>query len=210
MAKVPVQQIITRLKLDLELSSKDCDFVKLYSHYAAFHTHPINKLIHMVGIPTLYIMTLSLIDSIITALIFDPLEVNSLDAIINSAHLPLLHYMGLMAAGAEPISAMLAASTFLYYAVISSTLFQWLGPGLSFQLGTLFGLLCWSTQLYGHCVYESNIPALFKRPCETILVAPYYIVMEVLFYLGYKPHLYDAVNKVAYELRLYYDMPIVV
>eukprot|EP01055_Gregarina_sp_Pseudo9_P001191 Gregarina_sp_Pseudo_9__1190@NODE_1784_length_1333_cov_70_515456_g1653_i0_p1_GENE_NODE_1784_length_1333_cov_70_515456_g1653_i0NODE_1784_length_1333_cov_70_515456_g1653_i0_p1_ORF_typecomplete_len213_score14_69DUF962/PF06127_11/3_7e22_NODE_1784_length_1333_cov_70_515456_g1653_i06241262 len=206
----PLPEILTRLKISKRFNQWDADFVKFFSFYAGFHTHPLNKLIHVVGIPSIYVATLIMLDSLITS-ILGPLKLDFLHSLgFSSALLPLYHYASLLTCGAEPLSAMVAGVTFVYYALIASTLFQWLGPFYSLWLGLFIQITGWGAQTYGHWVYDKNSPAVLKQPLLALQSAPYFIVMEVLFALGFRPDLNDASNEVGREVRLFYDMPIVV
>eukprot|EP01054_Gregarina_sp_Poly1_P002502 Gregarina_sp_Poly_1__2501@NODE_1679_length_3548_cov_135_071244_g1103_i0_p2_GENE_NODE_1679_length_3548_cov_135_071244_g1103_i0NODE_1679_length_3548_cov_135_071244_g1103_i0_p2_ORF_typecomplete_len210_score15_80DUF962/PF06127_11/2_1e21DUF4181/PF13789_6/1_8e03DUF4181/PF13789_6/0_32_NODE_1679_length_3548_cov_135_071244_g1103_i090719 len=206
----PLSGILARFKISRRFDTWDAEFIKFFSFYAAFHTHPLNKLIHVVGIPSIYVATLLIIDTVLMS-ILRPVSLESLHGLgFNSALLPLFHYMTLLQCGAEPLSAMMAAMTFVYYALISSTIFVWIGPFYAFWLAMCIQLVAWTSQIYGHWVYDKNSPALLREPLLTVQSAPYFIVMEVLFASGFRPDLAAATSEVAHELRSYYNMPMVV
>ena len=45
----------------------------------------------------------------------------------------------------------------------------------------------WAAQLYGHKVFEKRSPALLDNLLQAVLMAPLFVVMEVLFMFGHAP-----------------------
>ena len=52
----------------------------------------------------------------------------------------------------------------------------------------------WLAQFYGHGVYEKSKPALFDSLADAITLAPFFVVFEAAFALGYKPELQKRMN----------------
>lgn len=46
----------------------------------------------------------------------------------------------------------------------------------------------------GHGVYEGRKPALLDNLVDALFSAPYFVMLEVLFYLGFFPELKKAVD----------------
>eukprot|EP01057_Protomagalhaensia_wolfi_P004639 Protomagalhaensia_wolfi_Nauph_80__4638@NODE_479_length_2457_cov_85_358974_g360_i0_p4_GENE_NODE_479_length_2457_cov_85_358974_g360_i0NODE_479_length_2457_cov_85_358974_g360_i0_p4_ORF_typecomplete_len122_score26_03DUF962/PF06127_11/7_5e11SPC25/PF06703_11/1_1e04SPC25/PF06703_11/0_29DUF1129/PF06570_11/3_NODE_479_length_2457_cov_85_358974_g360_i09321297 len=118
--------------------------------------------------------------------------------------------MALLAKGAEPVSAMISGIVFIYFSLISRTLFPLLGIAGSLGVGIIIGVIAWTCQYYGHYTYDQSLPVSLNNPKAAMLIAPYFVVMEILIILGYRPDLARALNEIGYELRIALDLPIVV
>ena len=44
----------------------------------------------------------------------------------------------------------------------------------------------WAAQFFGHFAYEGRAPAVFESLFQAIFTAPLFVIMEVMFELGYK------------------------
>lgn len=56
-------------------------------------------------------------------------------------------------------------------------------------------LFSWIAQFIGHGVYEGRAPALLDNLVQAIFLAPFFVWLEVLFALGYRPELKSRLNK---------------
>src|SRR5688500_18148795 len=158
------------------------------SFYAAYHQDARNKATHFIGVP----------------------------AIMLSLFIPLA-WIGFDAGGLTITAAMVFAAVVLMYyffldvplalamLVITAAL-VWIGEqiaALGITQGWIwFGVLFvggWILQLVGHG-FEGRKPALADNLFQ-IFVAPIFLVAEVFFALGYKPHLHQRVQQRALELR---------
>jgi uncharacterized membrane protein YGL010W len=52
----------------------------------------------------------------------------------------------------------------------------------------------WLAQFYGHGVHERRAPALFDSLGQAFRTAPLFVVLEILFKLGYKGEYYKKVQ----------------
>ncbi|MCJ1434712.1 hypothetical protein MMC27_004081 [Xylographa pallens] len=53
----------------------------------------------------------------------------------------------------------------------------------------------WIAQFIGHGVFEGRKPALLDNLVQAILLAPFFVWMETLFYFGYRPELKNRLDK---------------
>ncbi|KAG6582850.1 uncharacterized protein IUM83_17361 [Phytophthora cinnamomi] len=53
----------------------------------------------------------------------------------------------------------------------------------------------WILQFIGHGVFERRKPALFDSLDQALITAPMFVLLEILFPLGYRPELYQRVTK---------------
>lgn len=69
-------------------------------------------------------------------------------------------------------------------------------------LGVFF--ISWIAQFIGHGAFEGRAPALFDNLVQAFFLAPFFVWMEVLFYLGYRPGLKARLDKaVQQEIEKY-------
>ena len=56
-------------------------------------------------------------------------------------------------------------------------------------------VVAWIAQFVGHGVYEGRAPALLDNLLQALVLAPFFVFMEALFYFGYRPELQKRVNE---------------
>jgi len=56
-------------------------------------------------------------------------------------------------------------------------------------------VLAWSAQFVGHGVFEGRAPALLDNLVQAVVLAPFFVFMEFLFFFGYRPELQKRVNE---------------
>lgn len=61
----------------------------------------------------------------------------------------------------------------------------------------LVHFVSWSAQFYGHAVYERRAPALLDSLHQALVMAPFFVGLEIAFYFGYKPELQRSVDNKA-------------
>jgi uncharacterized membrane protein YGL010W len=63
-------------------------------------------------------------------------------------------------------------------------------------------IVAWVAQFIGHGVYEGRAPALLDNLLQAVVLAPFFVFMEMLFKFGYRPELQKRVNEaVAKEIK---------
>lgn len=129
------------------------DFEALSADYARYHTHPYNRLCHVVGIPAIMLAVVRWTQ--LRWLPLFPLAALALP-------LYLLWNPGLAAAMTLVLLAMAAAAVFMS---------PWTALAV-FVVGWIF-------QLLGHWVFEKKSPA-FAKNLVHLLVGPMWILREVL------------------------------
>ncbi|XP_052878339.1 2-hydroxy-palmitic acid dioxygenase mpo1-like [Gossypium arboreum] len=68
-------------------------------------------------------------------------------------------------------------------------LFQIVTPYFSIQVVLVSQLLCWTGQFLGHGMFEKRAPALLDNLVQAFLMAPFFVLLEVLRSLfGYEPY----------------------
>lgn len=61
-------------------------------------------------------------------------------------------------------------------------------------------IVCWLAQFYGHAVHEKRAPALTDNLLQALVLAPFFVVFEVAFALGYKLEIKKNMNNKAAKL----------
>lgn len=54
------------------------------------------------------------------------------------------------------------------------------------QLAISVHIICWLAQFYGHAVHEKRAPALADNLLQAVVLAPFFVVFEVAFWMGFK------------------------
>ncbi len=129
------------------------DFGALSADYARYHTHPMNRATHAVGIPLIMLAVVG--------------WTQPAGALVPWAALALPLYFVWSAPLALGMSAVLLGMAFLARVL----------PGWSLWAAFILG---WVFQFIGHAVYEGKSPAFAKNAIH-VLVGPMWILQELAF-----------------------------
>lgn len=130
---------------------------KLLATYADYHRHPLNRLVHFIGIPLIVFNTVALLDWV---------RLGTLAGHeVTLAHVLFVAVIGWYAT----LHARLACLMALWYGLCIPL--GWYAPW-SVIIGA--GVFGWGIQFIGHAVWEKRSPALFKNLLQA-LVGPLYI-----------------------------------
>jgi uncharacterized membrane protein YGL010W len=67
-------------------------------------------------------------------------------------------------------------------------------PSSANTAGIAVEIFAWIAQFVGHGVYEGRAPALLDNLVQALVLAPFFVFMEILFKFGYRPELQKRVN----------------
>ncbi|KAG0356933.1 hypothetical protein BC939DRAFT_443652 [Gamsiella multidivaricata] len=87
----------------------------------------------------------------------------------------------------DKVAGLLTAPLFLGLARYA-TKFQLTNPNAD-KIALGVHIAAWIAQFIGHGVYEKRAPKLLDNLLQALVLAPYFVVYEVLFYFGYRPQL---------------------
>jgi len=91
----------------------------------------------------------------------------------------------------EPIAALLYAPQMIII-VLTATAF---GKDPSHTPSIIaIHVLCWIAQFIGHGVAEKRAPALLDNLLGAVVLAPFFVHLEILFGLGYRPAMRRRIN----------------
>ncbi|KAI0637901.1 hypothetical protein C8Q77DRAFT_1047256 [Trametes polyzona] len=92
----------------------------------------------------------------------------------------------------EPTAALLYTPEWLLIG-FSSAAYAY-KPG-AIQLAATIHIISWLAQFSGHFFAEGRSPALLDNLLGALVLAPFFVHLEILFKLGYKPELRDSIHQ---------------
>lgn len=93
----------------------------------------------------------------------------------------------------EPVAGGLLAPLLLAGTAYSDYLTTTYGVTANYWAASIF-FLSWVAQFIGHGVFEGRAPALLDNLVQAVILAPFFVWMEVLFSIGYRPELKSRVE----------------
>jgi uncharacterized membrane protein YGL010W len=88
----------------------------------------------------------------------------------------------------DPVAGSLAAPLVLGATAYANHVCQAYGAEANKWAGVL-QVIAWISQFIGHGVYEKIAPALLDNLVQALLLAPFFVFLEVSFMVGYRPEL---------------------
>ncbi|KAH9847863.1 DUF962-domain-containing protein [Lenzites betulinus] len=162
--------------------------------YGTYHNHPVNVAIHTIFVPcilwTLLIICARVLPwpqafpryhlTINEWLAFD-LNWSALWMIVNLTYYYIL----------EPTAALIYTPEWILIA-LSSASFAYRTEWMPFVV--ILQIASWASQVIGHSCAEGRSPALAENLLGALVLAPFFVHIEILFGFGYKPELRAHVN----------------
>lgn len=93
----------------------------------------------------------------------------------------------------EPVAGGILAPLLLASTAYSNHLTTTYGSSANYWALGIF-LSSWIAQFIGHGVFEGRAPALLDNLVQALFLAPFFVWMEILFSLGYRPELKSRVD----------------
>lgn len=148
--------------------------------YASYHHNPHNILIHLFGVPGI-MFTGFLLGTNTPALVDTPYIPLNLAGVVAAVFCVFYVLMEPVAGGlfAPLIAAMMVLVNHLS-ATYGAQAHWWAWCGFA---------AAWAVQFVGHGVFEKRAPAVLDNPIQPILLAPFFVWFEILFWFGYRPEL---------------------
>lgn len=98
----------------------------------------------------------------------------------------------------EPVAGALLAPLLLSGTAYANHLTSTYGSKANYwALG--INVTSWIAQFIGHGVFEGRAPALLDNLVQALFLAPFFVWMEILFFLGYRPELKGRVDEAVKE-----------
>jgi len=168
------------------------DLEKQLCFYGSYHHNNVNIAIHMVFVPLILVTSLLLVSNIPIAIPLPsfltipnlPLDVATIGAILYSGFYILL----------EPVAGSIVTPAIIGWTAYSHHLLATV-PESSNKISTVVFVISWICQFIGHGAFEGRAPALLDNLVQALVLAPFFVWMELLFILGYRPELKARVEK---------------
>ena len=147
---------------------------KSFPFYGAYHREWRNILIHIVGVPSIAATLLNFLSHVKIPGTGDAVTVA--DALISTYGVSFL--------AMEPVAAL------LYMPVLAGI--RHVGVNVlnsKMELAIALHVVAWIAQFVGHGVCEGRKPALLDSFFQSVHAAVFFVWLELLFFLGYRPEL---------------------
>merc|ERR1711916_114837 len=154
-----------------------------YAFYASYHGNTLNILVHVVCVwPILWTAQMML------ALVALP------DSGLMASYLPpsVLAYAGPNGAliGTliyDPKAGVLAAGLVVAGNAAANVAAAQYPPEDILKVAAMVHVGCWVAQIAAHKVFEGRAPALLDNLAQAFLMAPYFVLLEIIMHIGYEP-----------------------
>lgn len=94
----------------------------------------------------------------------------------------------------EPVAGFVLAALCIGAAAGSNYLRE-IDPDSTLKGAIAIHIGCWILQFIGHGAFEKRAPALMDNLVQALFLAPMFVWLEILFFLGYRPELQARVEK---------------
>ncbi|KAL8730638.1 MAG: hypothetical protein Q9166_003951 [cf. Caloplaca sp. 2 TL-2023] len=160
--------------------------------YGSYHDHPVNVAIHMLCVPMI-LLTAFLFGTNTPPLVPMPhwLVIPNLPS--NLGTIACLIYATLYIL-MEPVAGGMLAPLMLAGTAYGHHLTSTYGQTANYWALGLH-VASWIAQFIGHGIFEGRAPALLDNLVQAFFLAPFFVWMEVLFRLGYRPELKSRLDK---------------
>ncbi|SCZ98918.1 BZ3500_MvSof-1268-A1-R1_Chr3-1g05708 [Microbotryum saponariae] len=175
------------------------DLESQFTFYGSYHTNKINVLIHIVCVPMILFTALILTHGLSNHTFFRfqvplPAQLGFGKEIDVRATFPFLYAAGnaLYFTILEPVAGMLYAPVLLTMGHMSNVLYDTRSDAM--QKATVVFVASWIAQFIGHGKFEGRAPALFNSLFQSLVLAVFFVWLELLFFLGYRPELHKKLQ----------------
>lgn len=172
------------------------DVKKQLAFYASYHRNPINVGIHIVCVPLILWTSLTFFSHLqipgvkhVYHEITPWLAFETTWATVGAAAFQLYYF------ALEPLGALLYLPQMLL-TILTATAFVHNVPN-STPIAIALFTFSWIAQFAGHGLAEGRAPALLDNLMGALVLAPFFVHLEILFPLGFKPELHKMINNLA-------------
>lgn len=158
---------------------------KGFAFYAAYHSDKTNQLIHICCVwPILFTAQIFLT---YTPAVYGSYNWAAIFSLLYIIYYALIEQPGL----AGPFAGFLVWGGF-NFAMYAQKAFP-----ECWKIALVVHVGCWAAQIYGHQVHEGRAPAFLDNLVQAFLMAPLFVLLEVMFKFGYKPDFHKRANAIA-------------
>lgn len=170
------------------------DVQKQLTFYGAYHSNKVNVAIHLFFVPVLLWTGQAMLATLPTPSFFPSVHYQLNEWLTFDSNwaaffstLYLAYYYAL-----EPIAAMLYTPQMVLSLLTASAFAH--GGVESAKRAALVHVCSWIAQFYGHGAHEKRAPALLDNLVGAIVLAPFFVHLELLFTAGYRPEFHKQLN----------------
>jgi len=164
------------------------DIRKQLTFYGSYHSHPVNVAIHIFGVPLLLWSALVMATTIPSPSFLPSIRYALTSALVFDLNTPALvsvfylsYYLLL-----DPVAAALYAPQMIL-SLLSATGYATQPNAIRNAL--IVHVVSWIAQFIGHGFAERRAPALLDNIVGALVLAPFFVHLELLFRLGYREEL---------------------
>lgn len=151
--------------------------------YRKYHMNHTNVAIHLFCIPLILLSALSMSIGVVILDTYPKATVGTVIAWVYGLYYLLLDWqLGLPAFLFLAAYAHIQRNFYGSLALPSSALSQ----SQYVRIALAIHIACWLAQFYGHAFHEKRAPALVHNLLQALVLAPFFVVFEVAFWMGYK------------------------
>uniref|UniRef100_A0A6B2LKK6 Uncharacterized protein n=1 Tax=Arcella intermedia TaxID=1963864 RepID=A0A6B2LKK6_9EUKA len=170
--------------------------------YGAYHSDLKNILVHMVFVPVIEWASfgLAMIGSKSVSFLQKPLF-----TVLGHTFVSDFAFLYSVVTGAfylrlDPIAGLLRAAWLTGSYLSVKNVVDTQGPEVWKMLLAL-KIAGWVFQIGAHQIWEGRAPALLDNLVQALVLAPFFVLYEVLFFFGYRPQLRKEVGERVHKLR---------
>jgi len=165
-----------------------------FASYSSYHRNPVNVIIHVIMVPLIVFSGILMGMSYPFESAITRTYVPSQYVLPHAAVLGLVVILCVFSYLLEPLAGVILNIELVAMYYGSLYILKEYGAADAFWIGLAIHLVSWVSQFIGHGFYEGRRPALVSNITQT-MVAPTFVIMEVLFLLGYRPQLQKQLDK---------------
>ncbi|KAI0332489.1 DUF962-domain-containing protein [Cubamyces sp. BRFM 1775] len=167
---------------------------KQLTFYGAYHDHPVNVAIHMIFVPTILWTALVMGTRVPTPSWFPDIHFVFNEYLAFDFNWPALWVITTLAYYyvLDPTAALLYTPEMALIALTSAA-FAYKPDAI--KVAGIVHVISWIAQFIGHGAAEGRSPALLDNLLGALVLAPFFVHLEILFKLGYKPALRDSIHQ---------------
>eukprot|EP01059_Diplonema_ambulator_P036766 TRINITY_DN933_c0_g2_i1.p1 TRINITY_DN933_c0_g2~~TRINITY_DN933_c0_g2_i1.p1 ORF type:complete len:178 (+),score=56.97 TRINITY_DN933_c0_g2_i1:56-589(+) len=153
------------------------DTEKQLAFYGEYHANAINQWIHIICVPII----------LWTAMVFvGTYEIAEIPApwFVAAAYATFYILM-------DPVVGFMYTAILIGMAVTSTQFAKEQDDALT--IAVVVHCVCWTFQFIGHGVFERRAPALLDSFIQSLMLAPFFVFLEVLFKLGFRKDVHESV-----------------
>jgi len=164
------------------------DLDEQFTFYAAYHHSTMNKIIHILCVWPILWSALVLSEYLPLEA---PAQLNSFVSFIHPLNLTFVVAVAYAAIYIVMDKQAGSLGAILVFACLVTARRFFLTAGVSYgmpawQIATAVHVACWIAQFVGHGAFEGRSPALFDNLFQAVVMAPLFVLLEVMFFFGYR------------------------